>query len=210
MDNIRQSSGHRRLDKSGLRPWRQFFRQRGSIRRRRGRTDHGRGIQAPGLAPRILSRVHQDILGSRRRSQREKYAEPQAPHGRDRRMPRPSGNGLRRPFILPPAGPRDAHRGNRVGHERHRGFGPRPVLGNQRVERRGISPGLGNRRPPQPAQARHGAAAVQPVRARPGRKPVCPPLRRHGPRPYHLQPAGVRRAFGQICQRDTRGLPAIP
>ena len=56
-------------------------------------------------------------------------------------------------------------RGDGAGDARHHHLGQGPLLGNVGVERRGDPRGVGHRRSPPPAQARDGAAPVQPLRA---------------------------------------------
>ena len=58
------------------------------------------------------------------------HAQPQVPHAGHRRLARAAGPRLRRPPLLPPGRPRHAHRGDGVGHVRHRVVGQGALLGH--------------------------------------------------------------------------------
>ena len=128
-------------------------------------------------------------------------------HAGHRRFARAPRTRLRGPAVLPPGRPRDAHRGDGVGHVRHRVVGQGALLGHLGVERGRHPRRVGHRRAPPPAQAGHGAAAVQPVRAPEGRAGVRPALRRHRPGPHHLEPAGLGPADREVRRRHPRRQP---
>ena len=104
----------------------------------------------------------------------QQHPQPQVPAAGHRRLAGALRPRLRRPAVLPPRRPRDAHRGDGVGHVGHRELGPGPVLGDVGVDGRRDPRRMGDRRAPQPPQAGHGAAAVQHPRAPQGRDRSTP------------------------------------
>ena len=119
----------------------------------------------------------------------------------------------RGPRLLPPARSRHAHRGDGVGDARHDRARQGALLGHLRMERRRDHGGLADRRAPPPAQARRGAAAVQPLPPRRAwRREYAPPLRatsasasRRGARsPRGCSPASTARAFPRTAAAPSR------
>ena len=81
------------------------------------------------------------------------------------------------------------------------------LLGNVGVGRRRDPRRVGHRRPPPPAQAGDGAAAVPPHAPAPGRAGVRAALRRHRARAHDVEPARVGALDGQVRRRHPRGEP---
>ena len=82
--------------------------------------------------------------------------------------------------------------------------GQGPLLGHVGVVGRRDPGRVGDRRPPPPAQAGDGAAAVQHLRAPAGRARVRPPLRGHRARPHDLEPARLGPAHAASTSTASR------
>ena len=129
-----------------------------------------------------------------------------------RRLPEAPAARPRRPGLLPPPGPRDAHRGDGVGDARHDPAGQGPLLGHLRVERLRDHGRLADRRAPPPRQARRRAAAVQPLPQEARGDGVPPPLPRHRPgahapgarSPRACSPASTARACPRTAAAPSR------
>src|SRR5664279_3134405 len=157
----RQPSGG--LPGRGLRGRGQFLRQRRGVLVGRVRADHGGGDRVVGLAPPQLRAVDQALLGDPSGCQHAQHPQSQVPAAGHRRVADALRPRLRRPRLLPPARPRDTHRGDGMGDVGDHLLRQGPLLGHLRVVGRGTAGGLGHRRSPPPAQAGGGAAPVQPV-----------------------------------------------
>ncbi len=96
----------------------------------------GDGAEEARLAPLVLRRLDQVLLGDARRAEREEHAQPQIPDAGDRRLARPPRARLRRPRVLPSRRSGHADRGNGARDARHRERGQGHLLGHVRVERR--------------------------------------------------------------------------
>ena len=125
----------------------------------------------------------------------------------DRRVAQAPAARPRRPRLLPPPGPRDAHRGDGVGDARHDPAGQGPLLGHLRVERLRDHGRLADRRAPPPRQAGRRAAAVQPLPQEARGERVPPPLQRHRAGAHRLEPARLGTAHGQVPPGRPEGQP---
>ena len=207
--DLRQPARQRpraRVHGGRLRCRRQFLRQRRGLREGRVGNDHGRRAEEDGLAPLVVHRLDQVLLGPARRTQRKAHAEPQVPDAGDRRLARAPCARLCRPRVLPSARSRHAARGNRAGDVRHDHRGQGQLLGHVGMERGRDRRGVAHRGPPPLAQAGDRAAAVQPPPPRARREREYARLyRRPRYRHHHLEPAGLGTPDRQVQRRHPAG-----
>ena len=213
LGDVRQPARHRsRQGVPGrrLRARRQLLRQRRGLRRRRVGAHHGPGHRRPRLAPARVRAQHEAVLGHPRRAQHAQHAEPQVPPARRRRFAGAPRRRARRHPLLPPRRPRDEHRGDDVGDERHRQLGPGALLGDLGVDGRRDPSRVGDRRAPPPAQARRRAAAVQPAAPQEVERELPEAVRGHRARPDDVEPARLRAADRQVPGGRPGGQPGDP
>ena len=160
LDHVSQPGRHRggaRDARGGDGRGRQLLRQRRGLRQGAERDRHGRGVQGARLAAPQLRRLDQVLLGPRPRRpghEPQGHAQPQVPDAGDRRLAQAPAARLRRPDLLPPAGPEDADRGDGLGDERHHRQRQGALLGHERMVGGRDQGGLGRGREASPAESR--------------------------------------------------------
>ena len=138
----------------------------------------GEALQQARLAPLVLHRLDQVLLGPARRPEREEHAQPQVPDAGDRRVARAASSLDYVDLVFchraDPDTPIEETVLRDARHDRRR---QGALLGHVGVERRRDHGGVADRRPPPPAQAGDGAAAVQPAAPRARREGIRAALR---------------------------------
>ena len=113
----------------------QLLRQRRVVLGRRVRADHGQGPRPLG-GPGTATWCRPSSSGASTTSvNMQQHPQPQIPAAGHRRLAGALRPRLRRPALLPPGRPRDAHRGDGVGHVGHRELRARPCTGGRRSGR---------------------------------------------------------------------------
>ena len=167
----------------------------------------GEALRRHRLAPLVVHRLDQVLLGPARRPEREEHAQPQVPDAGDRRVARAPGSSITSTSCSATA-PIPTRRIEETVYAMHdmitRGQGA--LLGHVGMERGRDHGRVADRRAASPAQAGDGAAAVQPVPSRARREGVRAALRRHRPRHDDLEPARVGPADRQVQRRHPAGL----